>query len=64
VPDYYAAAYPLLRGVVGIVLAVIAAKRHLPYPYDQDLIGIITRVKGKRPATRAALPNELKVAFI
>ncbi|MBB4761626.1 hypothetical protein ACFQFC_36320 [Amorphoplanes digitatis] len=39
-----------------------ASKRHLPYPYDQDLIGIVTRVKGKRPATRAALPNDLKVA--
>jgi len=41
---------------------VIAAKQHLPYPYDQDLSGIVTRVKGKRAATRAALPNELKVA--
>ena len=41
---------------------MIATKRHLPYPYDQDLRGIVTRVKGKRPATRATLPNELKVA--
>jgi hypothetical protein len=42
--------------------AVTEAKRHLPYPYDQDLVGIVTRVKGKRPATRATLPNDLKVA--
>src|SRR4051812_10568441 len=40
----------------------MASKQHLPHPYDQDLCGIVTRVKGKRPATRAALPNELKVA--
>lgn len=60
--NYYAAAYPLPLGFVGIVHAVMATKRHLPFPYDQDLTGIVTRVKGKRAATRATLPNELKVA--
>ena len=40
----------------------MATKQHLPYPYDQDLRGIVTRVKGKRAATRDTLPNELKVA--
>jgi hypothetical protein len=53
----------LLRpGIVGSIHAVIATKRHLLYPYDQDLCGIVTRVKGKRATTRATLPNEMKVA--
>jgi hypothetical protein len=38
------------------------AKVDLPFPYDQDFSGIVTRVKGKRPMTRAALVNSLKVA--
>jgi hypothetical protein len=37
-------------------------KAELPYPYDQDFSGIVTRVKGKRAATRAALVNSAKVA--
>ena len=37
-------------------------KMALPYPYNQDFSGIVTRVKGVREATRAALVNSLKVA--
>ena len=37
-------------------------KRDLPYPYSQDFSGIVTRVKGVRETTRAALVNSLKVA--
>src|SRR3954464_12076985 len=37
-------------------------KRDLPYPYSQDFSGIVTRVKGVRESTRAALVNSLKVA--
>jgi len=37
-------------------------KKDLPYPYDQDFSGIVTRVKGVRQSTRAALVNSLKVA--
>jgi hypothetical protein len=37
-------------------------KADLPYPYDQDFRDIVTRVKGKRAATREALVNSLKVA--
>jgi hypothetical protein len=37
-------------------------KKDLPYPYNQDFSGIITRVKGVRPATRAKLVNSPKVA--
>ena len=37
-------------------------KTLLPYPYDQDFSGIVTRVKGKRDSTRANLVNSLKVA--
>jgi hypothetical protein len=37
-------------------------KKDLPYPYCQDFSGIVTRVKGVRKATRAALVNSLKVA--
>ena len=37
-------------------------KKDLPYPYSQDFSGIVTRVKGVREATRAALVNSLKVA--
>jgi hypothetical protein len=37
-------------------------KKDLPYPYDQDFSGIVTRVKGVRETTRAALVNSLKVA--
>jgi hypothetical protein len=38
------------------------SKKDLPYPYSQDLSGIVTRVKGVRESTRAALVNSLKVA--
>ncbi len=38
------------------------AKQDLPYPYCQDFSGIVTRVKGVREATRAALVNSPKVA--
>jgi hypothetical protein len=38
------------------------AKRDLPFPYNQDFSGIVTRVKGVREATRAALVNSPKVA--
>jgi hypothetical protein len=38
------------------------AKKDLPYPYCQDFSGIVTRVKGVREATRAALVNSPKVA--
>ena len=38
------------------------AKKDLPYPYCQDFSGIVTRVKGVREATRAALVNSIKVA--
>jgi hypothetical protein len=41
---------------------VTTGKEALPYPYDQDFTGIITRVKGKRDSTRANLVNSLKVA--
>lgn len=34
----------------------------LPYPYNQDFSGIVTRVKGVRQATRANLVNSPKVA--
>jgi hypothetical protein len=37
-------------------------KEVLPFPYDQDFSGIVTRVRGKRAATRAALVNSPKVA--
>src|SRR4029450_8264153 len=37
-------------------------KENLPYPYCQDFSGIVTRVKGVREATRAALVNSVKVA--
>ncbi|HEX5199289.1 hypothetical protein ACFQS1_11160 [Paractinoplanes rhizophilus] len=37
-------------------------KKDLPYPYSQDFSGIVTRVKGVRETTRAALVNSLKVA--
>jgi hypothetical protein len=37
-------------------------KTDLPYPYDQDFSGIVTRVKGVREATRTALVNSPKVA--
>ena len=37
-------------------------KKDLPFPYDQDFSGIVTRVKGVREATRAALVNSPKVA--
>src|SRR3954447_3759183 len=37
-------------------------KKDLPYPYCQDFSGIVTRVKGVRESTRAALVNSLKVA--
>jgi hypothetical protein len=37
-------------------------KQVLPFPYDQDFTGIVTRVRGKRAATRTALVNSLKVA--
>ena len=37
-------------------------KAGLPFPYDQDFTSIVTRVKGKRAGTRAALVNSAKVA--
>jgi hypothetical protein len=37
-------------------------KADLPFPYNQDFSGIVTRVKGVREATRAALVNSTKVA--
>jgi hypothetical protein len=37
-------------------------KKDLPFPYSQDFSGIVTRVKGVREATRAALVNSTKVA--
>jgi hypothetical protein len=37
-------------------------KKDLPFPYSQDFSGIVTRVKGVREATRAALVNSVKVA--
>src|SRR3954466_8229228 len=37
-------------------------KKDLPYPYCQDFSGIVTRVKGVRESTRAALVNSPKVA--
>jgi hypothetical protein len=37
-------------------------KENLPYPYNQDFSGIVTRVKGVRESTRAALVNSPKVA--
>jgi len=37
-------------------------KEDLPYPYNQDFSGIVTRVKGVRESTRAALVNSPKVA--
>ncbi|AGZ43873.1 hypothetical protein [Actinoplanes friuliensis] len=37
-------------------------KKDLPFPYDQDFSGIVTRVKGIREATRVALVNSTKVA--
>jgi hypothetical protein len=37
-------------------------KKDLPFPYDQDFSGIVTRVKGIRQATRIALVNSPKVA--
>jgi hypothetical protein len=37
-------------------------KKDLPFPYDQDFSGIVTRVKGIREATRIALVNSRKVA--
>jgi hypothetical protein len=44
------------------MMAMIPGKAGLPYPYDQDLSGIVVRVKGKRPVTRASLANSMKVA--
>jgi hypothetical protein len=37
-------------------------KQDLPFPYGEDFSGIVTRVKGVRESTRAALVNSLKVA--
>jgi len=37
-------------------------KKNLPFPYSQDFSGIVTRVKGVRESTRAALVNSPKVA--
>ena len=37
-------------------------KKDLPFPYCQDFSGIVTRVKGVRESTRAALVNSPKVA--
>ncbi|MFI5495771.1 hypothetical protein [Actinoplanes sp. NPDC051859] len=37
-------------------------KADLPFPYNQDFSGIVTRVKGVRESTRAALINSPKVA--
>jgi hypothetical protein len=37
-------------------------KKDLPFPYDQDFSGIVTRVKGIRETTRIALVNSPKVA--
>jgi hypothetical protein len=37
-------------------------KNGLPFPYDQDFTGIVTRVKGVRKSTRDALVNSPKVA--
>jgi hypothetical protein len=37
-------------------------KKDLPFPYDQDFSGIVTRVKGIRESTRVALVNSPKVA--
>jgi len=37
-------------------------KKDLPFPYDQDFSGIVTRVKGIRQSTRTALVNSPKVA--
>ena len=37
-------------------------KKDLPFPYCQDFSGIVTRVKGVRETTRAALVNSVKVA--
>jgi len=37
-------------------------KKDLPFPYSQDFSGIVTRVKGVRERTRAALVNSPKVA--
>ncbi|WP_305788939.1 hypothetical protein [Symbioplanes lichenis] len=37
-------------------------KPDFPYPYNQDLTGIVTRVKGIKESTRAALVNSPKVA--
>lgn len=37
-------------------------KKDLPFPYNQDFSGIVTRVKGVRESTRAALVNSPKVA--
>jgi hypothetical protein len=39
-----------------------SAKKDLPFPYDQDFSGIVTRVKGIRESTRVALVNSPKVA--
>jgi hypothetical protein len=39
-----------------------SGKEDLPYPYNQDFAGIVTRVKGVRESTRAALVNSPKVA--
>ena len=37
-------------------------KKDLPFPYCEDFSGIVTRVKGVRESTRAALVNSPKVA--
>jgi hypothetical protein len=42
--------------------AMYPGKEVLPFPYDQNFSGIVTRVRGKRAATRAALVNSPKVA--
>ncbi|WP_306216009.1 hypothetical protein [Actinoplanes sp. RD1] len=43
-------------------MATHERKTEFPYPYDQDLTGIVTRVKGIKESTRAALVNSPKVA--
>lgn len=44
------------------MLTMYPGKLVLPFPYDQDFAGIVTRVRGKRATTRAALVNSPKVA--
>src|SRR3954454_14008145 len=49
-------------GIRTTILGMTYGKKDLPYPYSQDFSGIVTRVKGVRESTRAALVNSLKVA--